>query len=77
MNKKSQIRLTKFDLQALDHIPKEKWICWKQLALKKVNRPHFRCYRLYAAGLVEIRIPDRDNPYSTAEFRRIPEVRNG
>lgn len=73
MSKRSPVTLTKFDLQALNHIPQGEWISWKELALKDVNRPHFRCFRLLHAGLVEIRIPDHDNPYSTAEFRRLPE----
>lgn len=67
--------LTQHDFNFLSLMPDGEWISWSSERFKGVNRPHFRCVRLWQAGYLEWGIPPtaeaQANPYNAVQVRKI------
>lgn len=67
--------LTKHDFIFLQLMPDGEWLSWKDERFKGVNRPHFRCVRLWQAGYLEWGIPHetdaKTTPYNAVQVRKL------
>lgn len=65
--------LTQHDFEFLSLMPDGEWISWRDVRFKGVNRPHFRCVRLWRAGFIQWGIPSETEaaPYNAVQVIKL------
>ncbi|VGD69664.1 hypothetical protein [Klebsiella pneumoniae] len=66
-------KLTALDIKLLQSVPVGVWFEWQSLA-GFVDRPRYRCERPVAAGFMNSKVTNPDNPHHGTKFQKIREV---